>query len=271
MRLKLKKVIKKGVIFYNEDKPLACKLYLEYKNFLEKKGIEILSKDRVKEGEFAVVIGGDGTVLRASKTIIENEDIDVFAVNAGSLGFLTEIKKEEFKKTFERYLAGETDTEERVLLKLKYNDEIFHVLNDVVVIKKSAISKLIKLKLEVKDKRLCSLKADGIIISTPTGSTAYSLSAGGPILIPNLEVVLITPLAPHNLTTRPIVLDNKEKINIYLLSDEVGEIVIDGEISKKIKKDSIIELYSCNKKIKLILPENRDYYSVLHEKLKWNE
>lgn len=267
----MKKIIKRGIIFYNEDKPLATELYFEYKEFLEEKGMEILPKSRIKDGDFAVVIGGDGTLLRASKTIIENENIDVFAVNAGSLGFLTEIKKEEFKNTFERYLEGKVDKEERVLLKLKYNDEIFHVLNDVVVVKKRALSKVIRLKVMVKDKMLFTLKADGIIVSTPTGSTAYSLSAGGPILLPDLEVMVITPLAPHNLTSRPIVLGNKEKVNISLLSDEDGEIIVDGDINKQIKKDSVLELYSCDKKIKLVLPENRDYYSVLHEKLKWNE
>lgn len=267
----MKKIIKKGVIFYNEDKPLANELYLRYKKFLEEKNIELLPKNKIKEGDFAVVIGGDGTLLRASRTIIENENIDVFAVNAGSLGFLTEIKKEEFENTFERYLKGEVDREERMLLKLKYNDEVHHILNEVVIMKKNVLSRLIKLKIEIENKTLCTTKADGIIISTPTGSTAYSLSAGGPILIPNLEVMVITPLAPHNLTSRPIVLSNKEKIKISLLSEEEGEIIIDGGENRKIDKNTKFELFSCNKKIRLVLPENRDYYSVLHEKLKWNE
>lgn len=271
MRLKLKKITKRGVLFYNEDKPLARELYLEYKKFLEEKNIELLSKKEIKNGDFAVVIGGDGTLLRASKTIIENDNIDVFAVNAGSLGFLTEIKKEEFKKTFERYLKGDIEREERVLLKVKYNNEIHHILNDVVIMKKNALSKLIKLKVTIGDKTLCTIKADGIIVSTPTGSTAYSLSAGGPILIPNLEVMVITPLAPHNLTSRPIVLSNRDRITVSLLSEENGEIIIDGDISRKLEVNSKIELYSCNKKIRLVLPENRDYYSVLHEKLKWSE
>lgn len=267
----MKRQIKSGIIIYNEDKPLATELYLEYKKYLEEKNIEVLDRNQIENGDFVIVIGGDGTLLRASKTIIKNENIDVFAVNAGSLGFLTEIKKEEFKSTFENYLDGKYITEERVLLKVKYGDEIHHILNEVVVSKNNALSKLIHIRVEVGDITLFTLKADGIIVATPTGSTAYSLSAGGPILSPSLEVVLLTPLAPHNLTTRPIVLSTKENIKISLLSGDVADIILDGDISKKLTNDNKIELYSCNKKIRLVLPKNRNYYSVLHDKLKWSE
>lgn len=267
----MKKIIKKGIIIYNEDKPLAQKLYIESKEFLESLGIEVLDKTHIKEGDFVVVIGGDGTLLRASKTIIEKDEIDVFAINAGSLGFLTEIKKEEFKETFLNYMNDNYIIEERFLLKVKYQDKLYHILNDLVVTKRNAMSKLIDLGVEIEKRSLFSIKGDGVIVATPTGSTAYSLSAGGPIVTPHLEVVVITPLAPHNLSTRPIIISNKEKIAISLKSVEDGDIILDGDIRLNLDKKSKIELYSCNKKIRLVLPKNRSYYDVLHEKLKWNE
>lgn len=263
--------MKKGIIIYNEDKPLATGLYHEYKEFLEKYDIQILGREDIEKGDFVVVIGGDGTLLRASKIIAKKDNIDVFAVNAGSLGFLTEIKKEEFKSTFIKYLNGKYQIEERFLLEVIYKNKKYYILNEVVVTKKTPLSQLIDLQLEIKNHTLFSTRGDGIIISTPTGSTAYSLSAGGPIVTPHLDVVLITPLAPHNLSSRPIIISNRDNISLCLQSKEEGYIILDGDIELTLSHNEKLELHSCDKKIKLILPQNRSYYDVLHEKLRWNQ
>lgn len=262
----------KGVIIYNEGKPFAKDLKEKYLDFFKEKEIEIVPKSNMKEAQFVVVIGGDGTLLRASKSIIKyNENIDVFAVNAGSLGFLTEIKAEEFKETFNNYLLGKYQREPRALLQLKSRKEIVYILNEVVISKAAAVSRILNISVETNRSTICNYKADGLIVATPTGSTAYSLSAGGPIVMPRLKVITITPLAPHNLTTRPIVIDGDEKIILSLREKEKGCIIIDGEIKRELKEQEVISISYSDKKLNLILPEGRDYYAVLRDKLKWGD
>ena len=261
----------KGTIIYNEDKNEAVKLYHDLKNFFVEKDIEIVPKADILEANFAIVIGGDGTLLRASKTLIRNSKIDVFAVNAGSLGFLTEIKIEEFKPTFNNYLKGRVKKESRQLLEVTIRGEVIDVLNEVVISKKNASSKILNISMCTENTKICDYKADGIIIATPTGSTAYSLSAGGPIVMPQIKAIVVTPLAPHNLATRPIIISGEEKLILTLNPKQKGCIIIDGEIEKEIENDEKILVSYSQKKINLILPENRDYYGILRDKLKWGD
>nr|WP_307775914.1 NAD(+)/NADH kinase [uncultured Cetobacterium sp.] len=262
----------KGTIIYNKNKKEAVELNKKYSQFFLSKGIDIVPETDIKSVNFVVVIGGDGTLLRASKTIIKNPDVHVFAVNAGSLGFLTEIKSDEFEITFENYLKGYFKVEERAFLKLKYGQEEADILNEVVISKKNAISRILNLKVYSGKKYLCTYKADGVIVATPTGSTAYSLSAGGPIVMPGLKATVVTPLAPHNLTTRPIILDGNEKLKISLDSDQNGCVIVDGEIKKEdFSYGENIEIFYSDKKLKLISPEGRDYYGILRDKLKWGD
>lgn len=262
----------KGVIIYNEGKEFAKKLNDEYLIFFKEKNIEIVPKSKIKEAAFIIIIGGDGTLLRASKSIIKNnEAIDVFAVNAGSLGFLTEIKAEEFKETFENYLEGRYQREPRSLLQLKSRGEVIYILNEVVISKAAAVSRILNISARTNKSTICNYKADGLIIATPTGSTAYSLSAGGPIVMPGLKVIIITPLAPHNLTTRPIIINGDEKLILSLREKEKGCIIIDGEIKRELREQEIISICYSDKRLNLILPEGRDYYGVLRDKLKWGD
>ena len=151
----------KGVIIYNEGKEFAKKLNDEYLIFFKEKNIEIVPKSKIKEATFIIIIGGDGTLLRASKSIIKNnEAIDVFAVNAGSLGFLTEIKAEEFKETFENYLEGRYQREPRSLLQLKSRGEVIYILNEVVISKAAAVSRILNISARTNKSTICNYKAD---------------------------------------------------------------------------------------------------------------
>lgn len=261
----------KGTIIYNEDKDEAVKLYYDLMKYFRQHNIEIVPKAHILEASFAVVIGGDGTLLRASKTLIKNENIDTFAINAGSLGFLTEIKIEEFKPTFENYLKGTVRKESRQLLEILVKNEVIDVLNEIVISKKNASSKILNISMSTKNTKICDYKADGIIIATPTGSTAYSLSAGGPIVMPQIKAIVVTPLAPHNLATRPIIISGEEELILTLNQKQKGCIIIDGEIEKDIESEEKLSIRYSHKKINLILPENRDYYGILRDKLKWGD
>lgn len=260
-----------GTIIYNEDKEKAVKLYKKLVDFFQKSCIEIVPKTEIERSDFAVVLGGDGTLLRASKQLIKKNGIDVFAINAGNLGFLTEIKEEEFFKTFEDYINGKVKRECRRFLELSIDREKYDILNEVVISKEKISSKMINIVVDSRSGRVCTYRADGVIIATPTGSTAYSLSAGGPILMPKIRAMIVTPIAPHNLTSRAIVVDGDEKLSFTLKKGERASIVIDGESERKITNEERIEIYYSNKNINLILPENRDYYSILREKLRWGD
>ena len=267
--------MKKCVIFYNEEKKSAVLYYNQIKDFLEEEGVLILSSCDIKKADFAVVIGGDGTLLRASQKIIPNENIVVIAVNAGSLGFLTEVKGEEGVEACRNYLSGNYEIDSRGMLDIWVYGEKRTVLNEAVFSNGGMARRPVKIGLYSDKGKINSYRGDGVIISTPTGSTAYSLSAGGPIISHYLDAVLITPIAPHNLTTRPIVIDIKREICVKV-EDETGSgresfVIADGESWKKITKDDEIKVKYSDKKLKLICPKKRNYYSVLKEKLKWGD
>lgn len=260
-----------GTIIFNKDKKLAVKLKEEYEEFFKEKKIKIVPLSQIKEAEFVVVIGGDGTLLRGTQKILENKNIDIFAVNAGSLGFLTEIKMDEFKKVFNNYLIGKKIVEERSLLNIEFKGKQYDFLNEVVISKKDITSKIVDILLETKKHKILKYKADGLIIATSTGSTAYSLSVGGPILMPQIEAMVVTPIASHNFSSRSIILDPKEDIFLSLTKEDEGVLIIDGDIKLKIKKGEQAKIGYSKKKIRLVIPEERDYYNILRNKLKWGD
>lgn len=264
--------MKRGCIIYNGDKSLARDLYEKSLNYFEKKGIELLPLERIKECSFAVVIGGDGTLLRASKQLLENQELEVIAVNAGSLGFLTEIKAEQALETYEKYFAGDFEIEEREYLEVIVREKVLNVLNELVISKGGVRTKMLGMDVFSGTSYMNTYKADGIIFSTPTGSTAYSLSAGGPIIMPTLKAIVITPIAAHNLTTRPIVIDGRDELEIRIVDEKrMGYLVIDGETCCKIDSSDRVILRYSPLKLKLVLPKERNYYDVLREKLKWGD
>lgn len=259
---------KKVCIIYNTSKKDAVKFYEVSKEFFENCGVEVQSD--IEGSAFVVVIGGDGTLLQASKNIAAHNKFAI-AVNMGSLGFLTDIRRIEALQVYEDVLMGNYKLEERHMLEVEVRGEIHTGLNEVVMAKGGVLQKLIRIRVS-GEHYINTYRADGLIVATPTGSTGYSLSAGGPIIRSNLDVLLITPIAPHNLSTRPIIVDGKEEITLKLEGrDYSAYITVDGDDVIKITQEDIIKIRYSEKKLKLVLPKLRNYYSVLREKLKWGD
>lgn len=263
--------MKNAVIIYNKTKEEAFEFYNTSKNYLINKGINILENKEIKKADFMVVIGGDGTLLAASKRVIETE-IPVIAINLGSLGFLTEVKKEEAFQTFDRFLKGEYYSDKRYFLEINLNNEKYYALNDVVLSKGGLNMRMASVNFYANDIYVTNYKADGVIISSPTGSTAYSLSAGGPILTPNLNAIAITPIAPHTLSARPIIVEGGTKLSFESVDkDRELHLILDGQINLTMNEPDTLEIKMSEKFISLVKPDERDYYQVLREKLKWGD
>lgn len=225
--------------------------------------------------EMAVVLGGDGTMLRAARLLAE-KDVSLVGVNLGGLGFITEVSKEEIYDTLEKVLRGDYHKEKRIMLHAQVmrggkKTADFTALNDIVI-NKGTLARLIDVQTIVDGTHVNLFKADGIIVATPTGSTAYSLSAGGPILHPLLRGIIITPICPHALTNRPIVLSDDVKIEIALRSESEGVyLTYDGQEGFTIEKDDVVVIERSLFTTKLLVPTKRNHFQVLRDKLKWGE
>jgi NAD+ kinase len=222
-----------------------------------------------------VVLGGDGTLLAASHLL--DRPVPMLGVNFGSLGFLTEITLAELYPTLEGVLDGTYRYEERRMLRAvvkspRQEDQVGDVLNDVVITK-AALSRIIELDVSVDGMFVSAFRADGLIVSSPTGSTAYNLAAGGPILHPALPAVVLTPICPHMLTNRPLVVSDDAKIAIHLRAGREGEVHItfDGQRGFSLRRDDLIEVTRSPRTIRLVKAPSRDFYEVLRTKLKWGD
>ena len=221
-----------------------------------------------------VVLGGDGTLLHASHLV--DRPIPVVGVNFGSLGFLTEITLDELFPALEKVLDGTYRYEERrmlrALVRRPAGDQVLgDVLNDIVVTK-AALSRIIELDVSVDGSFVSAFRADGLIISSPTGSTAYNLAAGGPILHPQLEAVVLTPICPHMLTNRPVVVSDRATIEVRLRSTREGEVhlTFDGQRGFPLGSEDVVTVTRSPRTIRLVKAQ-RDYFEVLRAKLKWGE
>lgn len=226
--------------------------------------------------ELVVVLGGDGTLISVAR-LFSSRQVPIVGVNLGSLGFLTEITVEGLYPALEQCLAGSHRVTERMMLDVavtRGEQEIARcqVLNDAVI-NKGAIARIIELEARVNDTFLTTYKADGLIISTPTGSTGYSLSAGGPIVQPLMNCTVITPICPHTLTNRPIVISDKSVIRIVVKSsfDEMVYLTLDGQIGVELQEGDCIEVRRADTTTVLVTSPEKDYFAILRTKLKWNE
>jgi len=225
--------------------------------------------------DMIIVFGGDGTLLGVSR-LIGDRGVPILGVNLGGLGFITEVNKDELFDVMDEILAGNCSLEERIMLSASVwrSDKAvagFTVLNDVVI-NKGALARIIELETFIDSRYVTTFRADGLIISTPTGSTAYSLAAGGPILYPSLSSILLTPICPHTLTNRPIVLP--EGVTIRATLKAAGEdvfLTLDGQIGFSLQRDDTVEIKKTTFATRLFKPGERDYYQVLRTKLKWGE
>ena len=227
-----------------------------------------------KKPDFALVLGGDGTLLSAARALA-HEDVPILGVNLGSLGFLTEVPLTEMYTTLDAVDAGHCPVEERSVLDctlFREYEEIGHyfALNDVVV-NKSAISRLIDFDLLIDGAFVFSYKADGVIIATPTGSTAYSLAAGGPVMMPSVGSFVVTPVCPHALTHRPLVVPDKAQIELRVeTTQEEAFLSIDGQIGMPVKQGDRVLCHRAEHSVKL-MRVRRTFFDVLRNKLKWGQ
>ena len=255
------RIIKSG--YGNEELLKSFYNYLKEKNIQEVFGVE--------QADLIISLGGDGTMLISAKEAIRG-NIPVLAINMGSLGYLAEIKPQDAVKMLQDYENGNYKLEERSFLEVRYEDNIFYGLNELVITKGGHEAHLIQVEVYSNDIFVNKYRADGIIVATPTGSTAYSLSAGGSIVHPGLNALTITPLAPQSLTARPIIVNGCEVLSFKATSrDDAVHLNIDGNQWFQIKKGELISARISEKKVRIIKPISSDYYSILRQKLKWGD
>ena len=233
-------------------------------------------REEVPEGcDVIIVLGGDGTLLSAARAIGHRE-IPLFPVNLGGLGFLTAISVDELFFELERFLCGEHRIEKRKLLtaEVERGGRVvagYDALNDAVLTK-SSIARMIDLDAFVDDQFVCAYKADGLIVATPTGSTAYSLSAGGPIIFPSVPAICLTPICPHMLTNRPVIVSETSVVRVTSRGpDESVFLTIDGQVGTPIHESDVLVCRSSQYSLHLVRPPRMMFFDVLRQKLKWGE
>ncbi len=274
--------MKKIGIVVNSKKPNAQRLLDELKGWLSKRGAEAHDtlkfplEEIVKEADLLVCLGGDGTILRLANHLKERP-IPVLAVNVGSLGFLTEVKAEEMFDELQTYFLDKIHVEERLMLTCSVKsgktrkERRFQALNDIVV-SREGLTRLLKVRVEMSGETLMNFSGDGVVVATPTGSTAYSLSAGGAIVHPKLEAIVVTPICPHALALRSIVIRADEKISVRVVGDREGEkalLTADGQENIEVDADTSIEITRSSIPFQLIKSSRRSYADTLRENFKF--
>ena len=224
--------------------------------------------------DLLITFGGDGTLLSVARHAPAN--VPIMGVNMGTLGFLTEIRVEEFHSVLDRVLAGDFQSEERVALAVTVSgpdngDRVYRVLNDVAI-NKNALARIIEMHVRVGGKFVSTFRADGLIVATPTGSTAYNLSAGGPIIYPTMGAVVVTPICPHMLTNRPLVLPDDLMIEIRIISsNQEVYLTMDGQEGLPLSEHDRVSVRKSSQTVQLIQSPEKNYFDVLRTKLKWGE
>jgi len=236
---------------------------------------EFYPREEVPRGaDLVIVLGGDGTLLAAAR-FVAGLDVPLFAVNLGHLGFLTATKLEDLFEELEQVVKGSYRIGRRRMLDCELVREgrsigTYSALNDIVI-SKSELARMIDLDTYVDDHFVAAYKADGLIVSTPTGSTAYSLSAGGPVIFPSVAAFCITPICPHMLTNRPVIVPDTSVIRILSRAEDGTYLTVDGQVGEPIHKGDRVVCRSSPKSIQLIRPPKMLFFDVLREKLKWGE
>jgi len=224
--------------------------------------------------DLLLVLGGDGTLLSMAR-LVGDLGVPILGVNLGGLGFLTALTVEELFPALEAYLSGGLVIEERMMLAAGVSRQgerlsEYVALNDMVITK-SAMSRIIRLEVAIDGQLATGYRADGLIISTPTGSTAYGLSAGGPIVFPTMDAVVLTPICSHTLTNRPIVLPASQRIEVTLLTDQDVMLTADGQVGFALKPLDTVEVRCAAARTRLLRFPQKHFFSVLRTKLKWGE
>lgn len=228
-----------------------------------------------QECDLAIIVGGDGTLLNAARKLVDF-NVPILGVNLGRLGFLVDISPDELIQRLDEIFSGKYEEEHRILLtavvhhkdgRISEND----AFNDVVI-HKLDVARMIETETYINGKFLNNMRADGLIVSTPTGSTAYALSGGGPILQPDLDAMVLVPICPHTMSFRPIVIDGESEIEIIVKdSTDKAQITCDGQTNLGLVSGDKVLIYKKNKVVRLIHPCKHDHYEILRAKLRWGE
>jgi len=236
--------------------------------------IDLVDAEKFKGAvDLIVVLGGDGTMI-STAPLIDERAVPVLGINYGNLGYLTEFRMEEMFAALEAILKGEYEIDSRVMLEVEHfrggrRIESGRVLNDVVV-NKAVLARMIEIEIRLNNLFVNSFRADGLIVSTPTGSTAYNLSAGGPIVYPSMNAVVLTPICPFTLTNRPIVVPDTDEINLRLTHESEGVVLtLDGQFGYSMTAIDMVSIRKSETAFNLVQPPNRNYFDVLRDKLKW--
>jgi NAD+ kinase len=287
------RTIKSVGVIVKPNHPEAWKTACELSDWLEKRDVALVGKPRMNaesdaaaceidqvddarfssESDLIVVLGGDGTMISTAR-LVGDTDALVLGINYGSLGYLTDFRIEEMFPTLEAIFDGAYEIDRRVMLHAEHwrGEEMLatgRVLNDVVI-NKAALARIIEIEVRLNDLYVNSFRADGLIVSTPTGSTAYNLSAGGPIIYPSMNAVVLTPICPFTLTNRPIVVPDDAMIELKLEKENEGVVLtLDGQIGYAMQANDCVRIRKSRTTFNLVHPLNRNYFDVLRNKLKW--
>jgi NAD+ kinase len=236
--------------------------------------VEVVESDKLAASvDLMLVLGGDGTMIATARMLGDTE-VPVLGVNYGGLGYLAEFRIEELYTALEAILAGNYTVEQRVMLAvelLRGDASVTHnrILNDVVI-NKSALARIIEIEAYFNQQFVNSFRADGLIVATPTGSTAYNLSAGGPVIYPTMNAVVVTPICPFTLSNRPIVVPDESLIELRLITqNEDVALTLDGQVGFPLKPEDRVVIRKSKTSFKLVQPMNRNYFEVLRDKLRW--
>ena len=283
----MRKFEKIGLIL-KHNQPKAVEIGIELTKWLLDREKEVLIPEEIgktlnkdfyikkritSESDIVIVLGGDGTFLSVAR-LVKDYSIPIIGVNLGGLGFLTEVKLDEMYDILNDIFNGNYTINERMMLKASLyrgGEKIssYSVLNDVVI-NKGTLARIIELKTSVNDTFVTKYRADGLIVSTPTGSTAYSLAAGGPIIYPELNCIILTPICPHTLTNRPLVISGNDLITVELNSlDNDVMITLDGQVGFSLRDEDVVKIEKDEKKTLIISSPKKNYFETLRNKLKW--
>ena len=252
---------------------LSCEsnLYIDESSNYKNENVQALShKDLVEKVDLIIVFGGDGTLLNSARQYLDSQ-IPILGVNMGNVGFLTDISVDNFDNTIKDILSGSYKIEERNLVSAKFDDNHLYGLNEVVI-HSGAYAQLMRYRLSVNNKVVYEQRSDGLIVATPTGSTAYSLSAGGPIIHPSLDVWTILPMLPQSLSSRPFIISSDENVEMELFEgpNDSAKICVDGQDDIDVSYGVKISISKMKKTLKLVHPEDNDFFEACREKLGWS-
>lgn len=279
----MSRLIRNVLIIVNKHKPDAKTMCSNIKDYLQSRriGVDFFSVPTEntlevnKAYDLAFSLGGDGTVLFSSR-VLSSLQIPILAINLGDFGFITEISKDEWKDAFEKYQQGFLGISERIMVQVAVSRENETVgsylgLNDAVI-GAAGISKIVQLHLSISNTTVGEYRADGVIISTPTGSTAYSVAAGGPILDPEMEAWIVNPICPFTLSNRPLVIPSEQEITIEVVERQRTGVLltVDGQYAVELMPKDRIKVTVSDKKARIIRSDRRNFYEVLRSKLNWS-